>query len=72
MGTRAARSGLHLAPDIQNQSQEWNSGNSNGTKWPTVGSGHPEWGLGMEFWDVTIFSVLAWLGRNDDESHEVR
>ena len=27
----------------------------------------------MELWDVAFFfSVLAWLRRNDDESHEVR
>eukprot|EP00959_Pyramimonas_sp_CCMP1952_P250657 5239323-Pyramimonas_sp.AAC.1 len=22
---------------------------------------------GMEFWDITICSVTAWLGRNDDD-----
>ena len=134
LGTRRARSGLQLAPDIQNVSWELCFGNTKNTKWPTVRSGPSKCGLGVVFWEheehevayswlrafemllgngvlgtrrarsglqlapgiqmrpgngvmarwvmileksytlfeVTIFSVLAWLHRNDDESREVR
>eukprot|EP00959_Pyramimonas_sp_CCMP1952_P031493 660630-Pyramimonas_sp.AAC.1 len=41
------RSGLQLAPGIQNVAREWSSGNSKSTKWPTVGSGHSECRPGM-------------------------
>ena len=58
LGTRRARSGLQLAPGIQNVAREWSSGNSKNTKWPTVGSGHSKCGPGMEFWEL--------------EDHEVR
>ena len=50
LGTRRTRSGLQLAPGIQNVAREWSSGNSKTTKWPTVGSGHSKCGPGMEFW----------------------
>eukprot|EP00959_Pyramimonas_sp_CCMP1952_P066442 1387220-Pyramimonas_sp.AAC.1 len=35
LGTRRARSGLQLAPGIQNVAPEYSSGNSKNTKWPT-------------------------------------
>ena len=109
LGTRIAESGLQLAPGTQNVAWEWYSGNTKSRKWPTVGSGQSQCGLGMVFWEheaqnvaysliralkmwpgsgvlarcivvldksftlfeVMIFCVLAWLHRNDDESHEV-
>eukprot|EP00959_Pyramimonas_sp_CCMP1952_P034033 713584-Pyramimonas_sp.AAC.1 len=47
-----------MAPGIQNHAQEWSSGNSKNTKWPTVGSAHSKSCPGMEFWEL--------------EDHEVR
>eukprot|EP00959_Pyramimonas_sp_CCMP1952_P331172 6935049-Pyramimonas_sp.AAC.1 len=35
LGTRRSRSGLRLALGIQHDAQEWSSGNSKTTKWPT-------------------------------------
>eukprot|EP00959_Pyramimonas_sp_CCMP1952_P006257 130962-Pyramimonas_sp.AAC.1 len=35
LGKLRARSNLQLAPGIQNVAQEWNSGRSKNTKWPT-------------------------------------
>ena len=32
----------------------------------------PRVAIGLQLSNVMIFSVLAWLGRNEDESHEVR
>eukprot|EP00959_Pyramimonas_sp_CCMP1952_P270628 5657447-Pyramimonas_sp.AAC.1 len=49
LGTRRPRSGLHLAPGIQNHAQEWSSGNSKTAKWPTVGSVHSKSCPGMDF-----------------------
>ena len=45
LGTRRARSGLQLAPGIQNVAWELCFGNTKSTKWPTVGSGHPKCGM---------------------------
>eukprot|EP00959_Pyramimonas_sp_CCMP1952_P204706 4280447-Pyramimonas_sp.AAC.1 len=42
LGTRRRRSGLQLAPGIQNVARVWSSGKSKTTKWPTAGSGHSE------------------------------
>ena len=61
LGTRRARSGLQLAPGIQNVAREWSSGKSKSTKWPTVGSGHSECGPGMEFWEVQEHEVCDCL-----------
>eukprot|EP00959_Pyramimonas_sp_CCMP1952_P407255 8535252-Pyramimonas_sp.AAC.1 len=52
-----ARSGLQLAPGIQHVAREWCSGKSKGTKWLTVGSGHPKCGPGMEVWEVEEHEV---------------
>eukprot|EP00959_Pyramimonas_sp_CCMP1952_P370699 7763856-Pyramimonas_sp.AAC.1 len=49
--TRRTRSGLHLAPGIQNVHWEWCSGSTKNTKWPTVGSGQSTCGQGMVFWE---------------------
>eukprot|EP00959_Pyramimonas_sp_CCMP1952_P359457 7526718-Pyramimonas_sp.AAC.1 len=38
LGTRRPRSGLQLAPSIQNVAREWSSGTSKTTKYVTVGS----------------------------------
>eukprot|EP00959_Pyramimonas_sp_CCMP1952_P331705 6945689-Pyramimonas_sp.AAC.1 len=35
LGTRRTRSGLQLAPSIQNVAWEWCSGKTKNTKWPT-------------------------------------
>eukprot|EP00959_Pyramimonas_sp_CCMP1952_P076288 1594099-Pyramimonas_sp.AAC.1 len=51
LGPRRPRSGLQLAPGIQNHAQKWNSGNSKTTKWRTVGSEHSKSCPGMEFWE---------------------
>ena len=41
---------------------EWSSGMSKSTKWPTVGSGHPKCGSGMEFWEGEEPEVAySWL-----------
>merc|ERR1711920_110697 len=62
LGTRRPRSGLQLAPGIQNVAREWSSGNSKTTKWPTVGSGHSKCGPGMEFWELEDHEVAySWL-----------
>ena len=61
LGSRRARSGLQLAPGIQNVAREWRSGKSKSTKWPTVGSGHSECGLGMAFWEVEEHEVCDCL-----------
>eukprot|EP00959_Pyramimonas_sp_CCMP1952_P039634 829035-Pyramimonas_sp.AAC.1 len=39
LGTRGTRSGLQLAPGIQNHTQEWNSGNLKSTKWSQLAPG---------------------------------
>ena len=62
LGSRRARSGLQLAPDIQNVAREWSSGKSKSTKWPTVGSGHSKCSPGMKFWEVEEPEVAySWL-----------
>eukprot|EP00959_Pyramimonas_sp_CCMP1952_P016063 339690-Pyramimonas_sp.AAC.1 len=40
LGARRTRSGLQMAPGIQNVASEWCSEKTKNTKWPTVGSGH--------------------------------
>eukprot|EP00959_Pyramimonas_sp_CCMP1952_P071854 1500857-Pyramimonas_sp.AAC.1 len=45
-----AQNGLELAPGTQNVAWELCSGNTNNTKWPTVGSEQSRRGLGMVFW----------------------
>ena len=57
LGNRRARSGLQLAPGIQNVAREWNSGNSKSTKCVTVASGYSKCGPGMAFWDVEEHEV---------------
>jgi hypothetical protein len=57
LGNGRTRSGLQLAPGIQNVAREWRSGMSKSTKWPTVASGPPECGPGMAFWDVEEHEV---------------
>eukprot|EP00959_Pyramimonas_sp_CCMP1952_P299131 6257163-Pyramimonas_sp.AAC.1 len=57
-----ARSGLELAPGIQNVAREGSSGKSESTKWLTLGSGHPKFRPGMEFWEVEEGEVAySWL-----------
>eukprot|EP00959_Pyramimonas_sp_CCMP1952_P354371 7423746-Pyramimonas_sp.AAC.1 len=51
LGTRRTRSGPQLAPGIQDVAQEWCSGNTENTKWPTAGSGHSRCGPGVVFWE---------------------
>ena len=51
LGRRRAQNGLQFVVDNQNVAWEWCSGNAKSIKWPTVGSGHSECGLGMVFWD---------------------
>ena len=101
---------LQVAPGTHDVAWELSSGNTGSTKWPTVGSGHSRYGLGVVFWEheehkvvynwlraltvwpgngvlarcivipdksftfsnVMICCALAWLGRNEHESHEVR
>eukprot|EP00959_Pyramimonas_sp_CCMP1952_P377793 7913480-Pyramimonas_sp.AAC.1 len=57
LGTRRTRSRLQLAPGTQNHAQEQSPGNSKTTKWLTVGSGHSQCGLGMEFWELEEHEV---------------
>eukprot|EP00959_Pyramimonas_sp_CCMP1952_P277760 5806036-Pyramimonas_sp.AAC.1 len=54
LGTRRTRSGLQLAPGIQNVACEWCSGKTKNTKWPTVGSRHSKCGLGMVFQEQSL------------------
>eukprot|EP00959_Pyramimonas_sp_CCMP1952_P460522 9480015-Pyramimonas_sp.AAC.1 len=55
-------SGLHLAPGIQNVAREYCSGNTKNTKWPTAGSGHSKFCLGMVFWEHEEHEVAyRWL-----------
>eukprot|EP00959_Pyramimonas_sp_CCMP1952_P081173 1695853-Pyramimonas_sp.AAC.1 len=61
-GTRRTRSGLQLAPGIQNHTQEWSVGNSKSTKWPTLGSRHSKPCPGMQFWEPEDHEVAySWL-----------
>eukprot|EP00959_Pyramimonas_sp_CCMP1952_P352034 7375804-Pyramimonas_sp.AAC.1 len=52
LGSGRARSGVQVAPGIQNVAREWSSGKWKNTKWPTVGSGHSKYGPGTAFWEV--------------------
>ena len=62
LGIRRTRSGLQLAPGVQNVAREWSFGNSKNTKWPTIGSGHSKCGPGMEFWELEEHEVAySWL-----------
>merc|ERR1712060_690273 len=62
LGPRRPRSGLQLAPGIQNVARELSSGTSKTTKWPTVGSGHSKSCPGMEFWELEDHEVIySWL-----------
>eukprot|EP00959_Pyramimonas_sp_CCMP1952_P419420 8785093-Pyramimonas_sp.AAC.1 len=51
LGSRRPRSGLQVAPGMQNVAREWSSGSSKTTKWRTGGSGHPKCSPGMAFWE---------------------
>ena len=51
LGSRRARSGLQLAPVVENVAREWSSENTKSTKCVTVASGYPKCGPGMEFWE---------------------
>eukprot|EP00959_Pyramimonas_sp_CCMP1952_P025141 527479-Pyramimonas_sp.AAC.1 len=57
LGSGRARSGLQLAPGIQNVAREWCPGKSKRRKWPTVGSWHPKCRPGMVFWEVQEHEV---------------
>eukprot|EP00959_Pyramimonas_sp_CCMP1952_P382932 8023848-Pyramimonas_sp.AAC.1 len=62
LGSGRARSGVQLAPGIQNVTREWSSGKSKSTKWPTSGSGHSKCGPGVVFWEVQEHEVACtWL-----------
>eukprot|EP00959_Pyramimonas_sp_CCMP1952_P147862 3094411-Pyramimonas_sp.AAC.1 len=42
--------------------QDWCSGNTKITKWPTVGSGQSKYGAGMVFWEHDEHEVAySWL-----------
>eukprot|EP00959_Pyramimonas_sp_CCMP1952_P145058 3037190-Pyramimonas_sp.AAC.1 len=61
LGTRRTRSGLQLAPGVQNMAREWCSGNTKNTKWPTADSGHSKSCPGIVFWDLEDHEVCNCL-----------
>ena len=53
---------LRTTPGNHNMVQEWCSGNTKNTKWPTVGSGQSKYGIGLAFWAHEEHEVAySWL-----------
>eukprot|EP00959_Pyramimonas_sp_CCMP1952_P431054 9027831-Pyramimonas_sp.AAC.1 len=62
LATRRPRSCLQMAPGIQHHAQEWSSGKSKTTKWPTFGSGHSKSCPTGEFWELEDHErAYSWL-----------